>query len=140
MSALSNYLESALLQEIFNGVNYAAPSTWVALYTTATDDAGGGTEVIGGSYVRVRVYANSGGTPDWNVAAVDGVGYVVDNNDDITFPTASGSWGVVEWFAIVDTASGACNFLYHGQLDAPKTVGSGDTFKFSAGNLNLRLE
>lgn len=139
MSALSNYLESALLQEVFNGVGYTAPSTWVALFTTATGDDGSGTEVSGGSYARVRVYPNGGSSPAWNTAVVDGIGYVVDNQHDITFPAATASWGTVTHFAICDAASGG-NFLYHGALDASKAVGSGDTFKFAAGNLNLRLE
>ena len=139
MSALSDYSESALLQELFNGAAYAAPDTWVSLYTDSPGDDDSGTEVSGGSYARVRVYANGGGSPDWNTAVVDGIGYLVDNSDDITFPTASGSWGTVTHFGVHDAVSGG-NLLMHGSLTSSKTVGDGDTFKFPIGDLNLRLE
>lgn len=139
MSAISDYAESALLQEIFNGTNFVPPDTWVSLYTTDPTDADTGTEVSGGSYARVRVYAQAGGSPDWNTAVVDGIGYLVDNSDDVTFPTATASWGTVTHFGIHDAVT-AGNLLFHGSLTSSKTVGDGDTFKFPVGDLNLRLE
>lgn len=139
MSAMSDYAESALLQELFNGIAFTGPDTWVSLYTTDPTDADSGTEVSGGSYARVRVYANGGGTPDWNTAVVDGIGYLVDNSDDITFTTATASWGTVTHFGVHDAVSGG-NLLMHGSLTSPKPVGDGDTFKFPVGDLNLRLE
>jgi hypothetical protein len=139
MSALSNYLEKALLQEIFNATNYAAPDTWVALYTGAPTDAGGGTEVSGGAYARIRVYKAGGTSPAWNASTVDGVGYVVDNANSITFAAATAAWGTVTNFGVHDHASTG-NLLYHGALGASKNVGNGDTFKFVNSNLNLRME
>ena len=139
MSAISNYLESALMQEVFNGVAYTAPSTWVSLYTTDPTDADSGTEVTGGSYARLRVYAQAGGSPDWNTAVVDGTGYLVDNSDVLTFTTATASWGTVTHFGIHDAVT-AGNLLFHGALTASKAVGSGDTFTFPAGDLDLKLD
>lgn len=139
MSAISDYAESALLQEIFNGVNFVAPDTWVSLYTTDPTDADSGTEVSGGSYARVRVYAQAGGSPDWNTAVVDGVGYLVDNEEDVVFPTATAAWGTVTHFGIHDASSGG-NLLYHGVLDSSQVVGDGGIFKFLVGQLNLKLE
>lgn len=139
MSALSDHLESDLLDEILNGVNYVAPDIWASLYTSNPGDDDSGTEVSGGSYARVRVYANGGGTPDWDLAVVDGIGYLVDNSDDITFPTATVAWGTVTHFGIHDAAT-VGNLLFHGVLDASQVVGIGGIFKFLAGDLNLRLE
>ena len=139
MSALSDYLESDLLNEIFNAIAFVAPDTWVSLYTTDPTDADSGTEVSGGSYARQRVYANAGGTPDWNIAVVDGIGYLVDNEEDITFPTATVAWGTVSHFGIHNAVSGG-DLLFHGVLDASQVVGIGGIFKFLAGDLNLRLE
>jgi hypothetical protein len=34
----------------------------------------------------------------------------------------------------------ATNVLYHGSLTASKVVGSGDTFKFTSGNLTVTLD
>lgn len=139
MSALSDFLENALLQEIFNGVAFAGTDTYVALYTDDPTDAGTGTEVSGGAYARERVYAQAGGSPDWNTAVVDGIGYLVDNEEDIVFTTATASWGTVTHFGIHDAVSGG-NLLFHGSLTVSKAVGDGDTFKFPAGDLDLRLE
>ena len=138
MSALSDYLEEELLQEVFNGSAFVAPDTWVSLYTDDPTDADTGTEVSGGSYARVRVYAQAGGSPDWNTAVVDGIGYLVDNSDVITFTEATGAWGTVTHFGIHDAVTGG-NLLFHGVLDASQVVGIGGIFKFLAGDLNLRL-
>lgn len=139
MSAMSNYLEAALLDALVNEVAFTSPSTWISLYTSDPTDADSGTEVTGGSYARVRIYENAGGSPDWTLAAVDGIGYGVENDDDVTFPTATASWGVVTHFGIHDAATSG-NLLYHGALDESKTVGIDDVFKITAGNLQLRME
>ena len=139
MSALANYLEENLLNLIFNGDAFAAPDVWIALYTDDPTDADVGTEVTSGSYARVQINANGGGAPDFTLAAVDGIGYKVENDDDVTFPTATASWGTVTHFGLLDAASGG-NLLMHGALDYSKTVGIGDVFQADAGELVLRLE
>lgn len=139
MSKFSNYLEAALLGAIFNKDTFTPPDTHVSLYTSDPTDADTGTEVSGGAYTRMRVYDNGSGTPDWNVAVVDGVGYLVDNNDEITFPTATVAWGTVTHFGIHDAAT-AGNLLYHGALESPHVIGIGGIFKFQVGDLNLRTE
>ena len=139
MAALSDFLENAILQSVFNGVAFVEPSTWVSLHDADPTDAGGN-EISGFAYARVRVYAQAGGSPDWNTAVVDGIGYLVDNEEEIAFPTASGgSWGTVTHFGIYNAAT-VGDLLFHGVLTASKTVGDGDTFKFPIGDLNLRLE
>jgi hypothetical protein len=139
MSALSNYLENALLQELFNATNLAPPATHVALFTTDPTDAGNGTEVSGGSYARKLVSPTGGTAPAWAAAAENAPGYKVVNADAISFATASASWGTITHFGIFDAGT-AGNLLMHGSLAEAKTVGSGDTFRFGAGDLTLRLE
>lgn len=138
MAAISEYLEEALMEEIFNGHAFTPPDTYVSLFTTDPTDAGNGTEVSGNSYTRIQVNVAGGGSPAWNDAVVDGVSFLVDNANAITFPTASGSWGEVTHFGIHD-ASSTGNLLFHGVLTAAKTVADGDTFEFGAGDLNLLL-
>jgi hypothetical protein len=136
MSAMSDYLEQKLLDHLMNGVAYSTPQKWIALYTAAPGEAGGGTEVSGGSYARQRVYDYGGGSPAWAQATSEGGGgYVVDNGDDIDFPTATAAWGVVSDVAIKDASTGG-NFLLYGSLSSPKTIGLGDTFSFPAGSLD----
>ena len=127
MSEMSNYLENALINGTLRATNYTAPSTvYLALYTTDPTDADTGTEVSGGSYARQSI---TFGAPSNGVST---------NSADITFPTATGSWGTVGWVGIRDNSTGG-NLLYHTPLDASKTIASGDIFKVSTGNLSVTL-
>ena len=140
---MSDYLENKILDYLFRGTTTAFnPATiYIALYTAAPSDSGGGTEVTGGSYARIQVGPSDG---TWTntaggVGAVNsGTGGLTDNVADITFTTASASWGVVTHVAIMDAVTGG-NFLFHGALTASKTVDNGDTFKFNIGDLDITL-
>lgn len=126
----SDYLENKLLDHVLGGAIYTRPVTvYVALYTVAPTDAGGGTEVSGGSYARVAVTNNA---TKWPAAS----GGAKSNGQEITFPTATASWGEAVAFAILDAAS-AGNFMYWGDLTTPKTIGNGDTAKFGVGDLDI---
>ena len=130
MGSKADFLENKLLDHVLSNVAYTAPATvYVALYTVTPTDAGGGTEVSGGSYARVAVTNN---VTNWPAAS----GGAKANGTAITFPTASASWGTVVAFAILDAAT-AGNFLYWGALTTSKTIGSGDTAKFAVGDLDV---
>jgi hypothetical protein len=60
------------------------------------------------------------------------------NSADVTFPTATASWGTVGWIGINDAATSG-NLLYHTALDTAKAIDSGDIFKISTGNLSVTL-
>jgi hypothetical protein len=127
MSEMSNYLENALINVTLRATTYTAPATvYVSLWTSDPTDAGSGTEVSGGSYARTAVTfaAPSNG--------------VTTNSADVTFPTATASWGTVGWIGINDALSSG-NLLYHTPLDTSKTIDSGDIFKISTGNLSVTL-
>ena len=127
MAEMSNFLENALINATLRNTTYTSVATvYVSLWTSDPTDAGSGTEVSGGSYARTAVTfaAPSNG--------------VTTNSADVTFPTATGSWGVVGWIGINDAASSG-NLLYHSPLDTSKTIDSGDIFKISTGNLSVTL-
>jgi len=127
MANFSNYLENALINATLRNTSYTSPTTvYVALYTSDPTDADSGTEVSGGSYSRTAV---TFGAPSNGVAT---------NNADVTFPTSTGSWGTVTHVGVRD-ATTAGNLLYHASLTTSKTVGSGDIFKISSGNLSVTL-
>jgi hypothetical protein len=127
MAEMSNYLENALINATLRNTSYTSPTTvYVSLWTSNPTDAGSGTEVSGGSYARTAV---TFGAPS------DGVSL---NDADVTFPTATASWGTVGWIGIND-ASTSGNLLYHTALDTSKTIDSGDIFKISTGNLSVTL-
>lgn len=126
----SDFLENELLDHVLGNAAYSAPATtYVALYTAAPTDAGGGTEVSGGSYARVAVTNND---TNWPAAS----GGAKANGTAITFPTATANWGTVVAFAILDAASGG-NLLYWGDLAASKSVDDGDTASFAVGELDV---
>ena len=131
MSAKSDYLENKVVDLILGGNAFVSPATiYVALYTAAPNDAGGGTEVSGYGYARKDVANNSTNWPN----AVNGM---KANGAIIEFAAASGgNWGTVTHFALFDAAS-AGNMLYYGALTSSKTINDGDQARFAVGTLTV---
>jgi hypothetical protein len=131
MAEMSNFLENALLNATLNATTYTAPATvYVSLWTSNPNDDASGTEVstMGTGYARTAV----------SFATASGTSGNILNDADVTFPTATASWGTVGWIGINDAAT-AGNLLYHTALDTAKTIDSGDIFKISTGNLSVTL-
>jgi hypothetical protein len=129
MSGFSDYLEDKVLDHVFGGNAYSAPGTlYVALYTVAPSDTGGGTEVSGGAYARqTGAFTVSGTNPT-----------TATNSAAIEYPTATANYGTVVAVGILDALSGG-NLLAYSTLDASKVVSSGDVFRFNAGDLDITL-
>ncbi len=141
MSAMSDYLENKLIDQLFRGQTAPTTSTlYVGLLTAAPSDAGGGTEVSGNSYARVAVtssLANWAGTQSaGSTVASSGTGGQTSNNAAITFPSPSGTWGTVTHFGIYDASSGG-NLLFWGALTISKTINQSDTVTFPAASLSI---
>lgn len=130
MAGKSDYLEDELLDHVLGGGDYTRPATvYVALFTAAPTDAGGGTEASGGSYARASVTNNN---TNWPAASSGSK----SNGTAIDFPTATGNWGTIVAFAIFDNSSGG-NMLYWNNVTTPKDVNSGDTASFPIGSITL---
>lgn len=117
----NNFLDAVLGQGFTKDV-----TTYLALFTTAPTDSALGTEVSGGSYARVAVTNN--GT-NWSNATSS----QKKNGVAITFPQASGSWGTVTHFAVMNhvSSSSATAMIAWGALTSSRTVSSGDTPQFA---------
>jgi len=127
--SFSDYLENELLDHVLLTGAFTQPSNlYVALYTAAPTDAGGGTEVSGGSYARVQ-------HESWDAASSG----ASENTGAITFPQATGDWGTVVAVGIFD-ASTAGNLLMWADLSANKAIDSGDTAEFADGDLDVTLD
>jgi len=128
MGSFSDYMENQIINHMLRNQAYTPPSTlYVALYTVTPSDAGGGTEVSGGSYARQTVtfsVASSGST---------------SNSADITYPQATADWGTIVAIGVLDNSTGG-NLIAWGALTANKTVNNGDQFKIPAGNLTLTVD
>lgn len=129
MAGLSVFSENVIIDHLFRNQAYTPPATlYFGLFTAPPTDAGGGTEVTGGSYARVAKTAST----CFNAGSLGTATSAVD----IDFGTASASWGTVTHFAIFDAVT-AGNMLGWGALGTAKTIGSGDGGKFLAGSLTL---
>ena len=127
MAEMSNYLENALINATLRATTFTSPATvYVSLHTADPTDDGSGTEVSGGSYARQSATFAS---PSNGASAT---------NADVTFPQATGNWGTVSHIGIWDNSSGG-NLYYHTQLDASKSIDTGDIFKIASGSLTVTL-
>jgi len=131
MGNISTYWANEILDHLFGKGAYTPPTIYVALSTSEPTDTGTNvTEPAGGAYARKATAA-----ADWNASSV-GAGRIIDNANAIEFAEASGSWGTLSHFALYD-APEAGNFLGWGALATSKAVGSGDTARFAAGDLDV---
>ncbi len=136
MSAFSDFLEASLLNHTLRNVAYTSPtSVFVALFNSATTD----TVTTGGTGQGEVSTSGTAYTREAVTFAAPSGGQVV-NTADITFSTATASWGTVTHVAIFDNVTvGSGNCLYHGPLATPKTVNTSDTFRFLASQLIVGL-
>lgn len=122
MAAMTDYLENKLRDHVLRNVAYTSPTTvYLALFSTSTTEAGGGTEAAGGSYARQAV---TFGAPATGHGESTGV---------VTFTNMpAGTW---THGAIMD-ASSAGNMLLHGALTNSITTNAGDDITFAAGDID----
>ena len=126
---MSDYLERSLLNATLNNTAFTTVATpYISLHTADPTDDGTGTEVSGGSYARTSA----------SFATASGTSGSVATDADVTFPTATASWGTVTHIGIWNDPSSG-NLLYHTALDSSKTIDSGDIFKITSGNLTVTL-
>ena len=122
--SLSNFLEDELLDHVLNGLSYTPPATvYVALSTADPLDTGAGlAEPAGGSYARTAVTFGAAASRR------------VTNSGAVTFPTATGAWGTITHYALMDASSGG-NVLASAALAASKSIISGNTASFAIGQI-----
>ena len=126
MSALSDHAENLLLDWLMTNGAASRPTTWyVALFTAAPNDAGGGTEVSTGGYARQS-------------ATFTVTGDTASNSALVEFTAGGASFGTVTHIGIFDALT-IGNLIWHGAMTAPKLVEDGDKLEFSVGNIDLTL-
>jgi len=130
MAGFTNYSEDLVLDWLLTNASATRPTAWyVALYTVAPGETGGGTEVSGGSYARTAVTFTVSGTAPTTAS----------NSGAVEFPTATGSWGTIVAAGIFD-ASTSGNLLAFANLTTSKTVDSGDVLRFNTGEIDVTLD
>ena len=130
MAALSDDAEKLLLDWLMTTGTATRPTAWyVALYTAAPSDSGGGTEVSTGGYARQLVTFDAAATP----------GGTTSNNNVVQFTASGANYGTVTHIGIHSAVSGSGNLLWHGAMTASRVVNDGDTLEFSVGNIDLTI-
>jgi hypothetical protein len=140
LAGMSDYLSNKMIDLLFRAQAYSFPaSMWNALYTATPSNAGGGTEVGGGvGYTRAELAASlaaiSGTQSAGSTVASSGTAGRISNNAAVAHPVPTGSWGTVQWGALLD-ASTSGNLLFWHALTNPVTIGLGSpapTFQANA--------
>ena len=142
MSNTSDRLENAILDHMCRSATWSPPATlYLALYTAAPSDAGGGTEVTGGSYVRKSLTtgdtlfeATQGGT----TGASSGTTNQSKNAAAIAFVTPTADWGDVTHWALHDHASADQPQVW-GAFSSTWTINSGNTVQIDAQTLIITV-
>ncbi len=125
MADMTDYLEDKIRGHVLQHTAYTSPAAvYAGLFSSATDDTGGGTEATGGSYGRQAVAFASGAS---------GTG-AAESSAVVTFSNMpAGTWTHLALF----DASSAGNMLLHGALSGPKTTGTGDDLVIEAGDIDV---
>lgn len=140
MSDFTHYVEGQIADWMFQGTAVdAAPSNiYVGLHTSdPTDNPDGSTEVSTSSYSR---YNSTAGT-DWTEVQ-SGTPTEVENANEFQFPEATENWGTVSHVSLWDDTQGATGETAYATfaLSSNKTIESGDTARFSAGDLSFQID
>lgn len=127
MSALSDHLETLLLTWHLTAGAATRPTAWYFAVGTGSSDASGLTgEPSGNGYSRAAI--TFGVTGD-----------TASNTNAMTLgPCTTANWGSMSHFGIFDASSGG-NCLWHGSLNAAKTIEVGDSLTVAIGDIDLTL-
>lgn len=143
--SMTNTAEQALLDLLFLNVDFAnigdasglqnsasAGSFYVSLLESDPGETGSITgESTYTSYARVAV-------------ARDGTGWsrtssTISNAALVSFPASTGGTSTVTHFGIHTASSGSGNMILYGELGASRTITSGNTPQFAAGQLTVEV-
>ena len=127
--SLSTALHNKLLDHVFKTTPFPVPDNiYVALYSAAPNEAGGGTELTGNGYART--VHNS-----WDT----GAGGHTENTGVIVCPDAvGGNWLEAVAFGLFDAITGG-TFLGWGLLAVPQTVNENGHAEFADGALDATM-
>lgn len=125
-TAMTNTLESALLNLILNGTSYTAGQvTYVGILSAAGSDSSQ-TEMSGSSRQAIAFGSSSGGSS-------------VTNTGAITF-TNSG-WGSTTVYGVgFYTAASLGDCLLYGNFDSVVTVTSGQSLQFNIAGITISMD
>ena len=125
----TNFLENGWIDHLFRTASFPKPTAlWVALFTGAPGDAGGGVEVTGGGYARVNhppLNTNWTATQGGTAGPSTGTAGTTSNAAAVTYPAPTADWRTVTHCALFDAPTGG-NPIVWGPLTSPRDILAGD--------------
>ena len=135
MSDATNYVKNLMQLAAFNDVGnpVTMPANWyLGMFTTPTDDDGGGAEVSGGSYERILI-------PNKPSHWTDGGNGLMTLAQIVQSATPTGNWGQITHLALHDALT-AGNMWFHRAANSPFTKSNGDEpVIFDAGSITVQF-
>lgn len=127
MASATNYLRAKLIDHVLRNTPYTPPATiYVALFTSATDETGAGTEVVAGGHTYARQAIT--------FSAPAGTGNT-SNTATVTFTDWPGV--TATHYALMD-ANVAGNMLFQAPLSTPLTVAAGSNLVISIADVGVQ--
>ena len=134
MTNMTNTLETSVSNAVLRGGTYTGGRLYMALFTAAPGETGGGTEATFTGYARVSFRSDVQVNSD-QFTVPDGAG-TAQNSNDLIYAANSGTSQTVTHFGIMDALSGG-NMLFWGPLAASKTIDPTDIPSFPAGTVKI---
>jgi len=141
MGSLSDFSELELLDHVFSAAYSPVATVYLALCTADPTDAGTG--------ASMNECANSGSYARKAIAFGAAASRRITQSGVVTFDAATGAWGTVSHWALVDSGTyGAGNLLASGAFAVSKSIVSGNTpsvadaqvyTEYSAGEISTYL-
>lgn len=132
MGSFSDYSEGALMNHLF-GTAYSRPATvYLALCTADPTDTGTG--------ASMNEVADANGYARKAITFAAASSRRITQSGAVTFDAASGSWGTITHWAVLDsTTHGAGNLLAHGSFSPSFAVVSGNTPSVTSGQVYIEV-
>ena len=124
-SGKTNDYEGFIIDHFLRGSSQTATSGFLALYSVAPGETGGGTELAAANgYAREACGFG---------ADTDGV---TTNAGEVLFTASGSAWSAIVGHSICDLVS-AGNILYYEDSVSGPTLADGDSYRFDAGDITV---
>lgn len=143
--ALADYGENKTLDALIRGQTLGAPATqYWGVATDTCSDSTAGTEPSGNAYARVSVTASlanwAGSQSAGSTTASSGTNGTTSNNNAITYPASTGSWGTLQSVRLYDASTAGNSWLCINLTSSLNVSGAGFTVSFPAASLTFQVD
>ena len=131
MANATRYLRKAMLDHVMGKTAFSMPAEiYMALFTADPTELGSqAAEVSGGDYARQAIEAL--------MSATDLTTGEATNASEISFPTATASWGLISHIGILDALT-VGNMLFFGPAETTRLISTGGRYVAAPGQFILR--